>query len=132
MHKPEELFDKVTQRISSLRNTSEVMKMQYVNQEISASVVRRERTDKYDFAKQYRDVACELNMLQSCMDCCQKCCCVCLESIYCGCQNSMSSTRGYRRNKPEEPDWRTRENRGHSWFTNMKREKDKKKSGMFE
>ena len=39
MHQPEELLDKVRQRITSLRNTSEAMKIQYVNQEISASVI---------------------------------------------------------------------------------------------
>lgn len=39
MHTPEELLDKVKQRVSSLRNTSEMMKIQYVNQEMSASVV---------------------------------------------------------------------------------------------
>lgn len=41
----------------------------------------------------------------------------------------MSSRGDYRRGRQEEPDWRTRENRGHSWFTSMKREKDKKKTG---
>lgn len=75
------------------------------------------------------NVASELNMLQSCVDCCDKCCHVCSDIIFCGDQILMSSTRGYRRSKPEEPDWRTRENRGHTWFTNMKREKDKKKNG---
>ena len=39
MHTPEELLEKVKQRVSSLRNTSEMMKIQYVNQEMSASVV---------------------------------------------------------------------------------------------
>ncbi|CBK22669.2 uncharacterized protein [Blastocystis hominis] len=41
----------------------------------------------------------------------------------------MSSGQNRRWKKPEEPDWRTRENRGHTWFTNMKREKEKKNQG---
>lgn len=41
----------------------------------------------------------------------------------------MSSGQNRRWKKPEEPDWRTRENRGHSWFTNMKREKEKRNQG---
>lgn len=45
---------------------------------------------------------------------------------------AMSSRGDYRRGRQEEPDWRSRENRGHSWFTNMKREKDKKKTGRDE
>ena len=40
----------------------------------------------------------------------------------------MPEGRGYRRNKPEEPNWRTRENRGHSWFTNMKSEREKRQT----
>ena len=41
----------------------------------------------------------------------------------------MKDYRGRRYNKPEEPDWRSRESRGHSWFNKMKTEKEKAKSG---
>lgn len=45
---------------------------------------------------------------------------------------TMSSGQNRRWKKPEEPDWRTRENRGHTWFTNMKREKEKKNQGTWQ
>ena len=43
----------------------------------------------------------------------------------------MSEYRRRRQSKPEEPDWRSRESRGHSWFHNMKTEREKAKSGSF-
>lgn len=45
----------------------------------------------------------------------------------------MKSDNRYRRGrreKPEEPDWRTRESRGHTWFTNMQTERDKRLTGI--
>ena len=44
----------------------------------------------------------------------------------------MKSDNRYRRGrreKPEEPDWRTRESRGHQWFTNMNTEREKRLTG---
>lgn len=44
----------------------------------------------------------------------------------------MKSDNQYRKGrhvKPEEPDWRTRESRGHQWFTNMNTEREKRLTG---